>query len=160
MSGQASSVASVSGGAFFWNALLFTRALRAEGITTDLGAAIDYSRALTFIDIGEREQVRAAGMAIFVRRRDEVPVYDEVFARFWQRYELAIEPLDLEIAVEGAAGEQQQLSEVAAGEEEGLEEAAAGVAEGADASDQAGADLEDETAGSRSWSVRPPMRLR
>ena len=46
----------VSGAAFFWNALLFTRALRARGITTDLGAAIDYSRALTMIDIGDREQ--------------------------------------------------------------------------------------------------------
>lgn len=87
----------ISGSAFFWNALLFTRALRAAGLTTDIGAAIDYSRALTLIDIGEREQVRAAGLAIFVRRRDEVPVYDEVFARFWQRYELAIEPLGLDL---------------------------------------------------------------
>ena len=69
----------VSGGAFFWNALLFTRALRAAGLRTDLGAAIDYSRALTLIDIGEREQVHAAGQALFVRRRDELPVYDEVF---------------------------------------------------------------------------------
>ena len=32
----------VSGSAFFWNALLFTRALRAAGISTDIGAAIDY----------------------------------------------------------------------------------------------------------------------
>ncbi len=107
------SVTGVSGGAFFWNALLFTRALRAAGITTDIGAAIDYSRALTLVDIGDREQVRAAGAAIFVRRRDEVPVYDEVFARFWQRYELAIEPLDLEIDVEGGAGDQEQLARIA-----------------------------------------------
>ncbi len=95
MAGAGRATTGVSGGAFFWNALLFTRALRAEGITTDIGAAIDYSRALTLIDIGDREQVHAAGQAIFVRRRDEVPVYDEVFARFWQRYELAIEPLEL-----------------------------------------------------------------
>ena len=45
--------ARVSGSAFFWNALLFTRALRGEGITTDIGAAIDYSRALTLVDIGD-----------------------------------------------------------------------------------------------------------
>jgi len=92
--GRGSGASGVSGGAFFWNALLFTRALRAAGLTTDLGAAIDYSRALTLIDIGEREQVRAAGMALFARRRDEVPIYDEVFARFWQRYELALDAVD------------------------------------------------------------------
>ncbi len=85
----------VSGDAFYWNALLFTRALRASGLVTDLGAAIDWSRALTLVDIGDREQVHAAGQAIFVRRRDEVPIYDEVFERFWQRHELAITPLDL-----------------------------------------------------------------
>ena len=103
-------VPGVSGGAFFWNALLFTRALRAAGLRTDLGAAIDYSRALTLIDIGEREQVHAAGLALFVRRRDEVPVYDEVFSRFWQRYELAIEPpdLDLELPWDERAGDGQR----------------------------------------------------
>src|SRR3990170_378491 len=97
---------SVSGGAFFWNALLFTRALRAAGLSTSIGAAIDFSRALTLIDIGERDQVRAAGMAIFVRRRDEVPVYEEVFTRFWQRHELAIDPLDLDFGVELSLGDE------------------------------------------------------
>ena len=53
MSGAERPVPGISGGAFFWNALLFTRALRAQGITTDLGAAIDFSRALTLIDIGQ-----------------------------------------------------------------------------------------------------------
>jgi uncharacterized protein with von Willebrand factor type A (vWA) domain len=153
MAGPGRSVTGVSGGAFFWNALLFTRALRAQGITTDLGAAIDYSRALTLIDIGDREQVRAAGAAIFVRRRDEVPVYDEVFARFWQRYELAIEPPDLELAVETDAGDQQRLAQVAGGED------AVEAVEGARAEDDAGADAdgsppEDEDAASRSWSER------
>ena len=62
----------VSGSDFFWNALLFTRALRAAGVQTDLGAAIDYSRALTLIDIGDRDEVHAAGQTLFVRRRDEV----------------------------------------------------------------------------------------
>ena len=108
MSAPGDGSSGVSGSAFFWNALLFTRALRAEGLTTDLGAAIDYSRALTLIDIGDREQVRAAGSAIFVRRRDEVDTYHQVFDRFWTRYELAIEPpaWDLEVDVGGADHEQ------------------------------------------------------
>jgi uncharacterized protein with von Willebrand factor type A (vWA) domain len=35
--------------------------------------------------MGEREQVRGAGAAVFVRRRDDREVYDRVFDRFWRR---------------------------------------------------------------------------
>jgi uncharacterized protein with von Willebrand factor type A (vWA) domain len=122
----------VSGGAFFWNAILFTRALRAAGLTTDLGAAIDYSRALTLIDIGEREQVRAAGLALFARRRDEVPVYDEVFARFWQRYELAIDAPDWPDDLPPGIGpmERQRVHEVRTADEAAIEAAAASIGDG------------------------------
>lgn len=144
-------VLGVSGGAFFWNALLFTRALRAAGITTHIGGAIDYSRALTLIDIGDREQVRAAGLAIFVRRRDEVPVYDEVFARFWKHYELAIDPLELELPLEARAGEEARLAQLG-DEGESLAEAAEAV-EGPAAGE--GGEEADEPAGeSLSWSDR------
>ena len=63
----------------------FGRALRAAGLATDLGAAVDFARALTLIDMGERETVRAAGEAVFVRRRDDREVYGKVFARWWRR---------------------------------------------------------------------------
>jgi uncharacterized protein with von Willebrand factor type A (vWA) domain len=145
---------SVSGSAFFWNALLFTRALRSEGLTTDLGAAIDYSRALTLIDIGDREQVRAAGSAIFVRRRDEVDVYDQVFDRFWTRYELAIEPLDVEFEIDSAGADHEQVSEVGSGEGAETGEVIGGAADDEDAPEAEGAELEDETGASRSWSER------
>ena len=144
--------ARVSGSAFFWNALLFTRALRREGITTDIGAAIDYSRALTLVDIGDREQVRAAGMAIFVRRRDEVPVYDEVFARFWQRYELHIEPLELDIEIEAGTGEHEQAGEVRAGDAEQADVAAGAVSD--DDATEGDGSSDDEAAGRLSWSER------
>ncbi len=147
-----SAVVGVSGRAFFWNALLFTRALRASGITTDIGAAIDYSRALALIDIGDREQVRAAGSAIFVRRRDEVAVYDEVFARFWQRYELTIEPMALDLQSEVGAGEHEQARQVEAGGAEDAE-AVAGDTSAADDVEDDGAALE-EAAASLSWSER------
>lgn len=87
----------LSGETFFWNALLFTRALRSAGLRTDLTGAMDFARALTLVDIGDREAVHAAGMAIFVRRRDEIPVYDEVFSQFWRRHELRIKPTALDI---------------------------------------------------------------
>src|SRR5262245_5611083 len=63
----------------------FGRALRAARLSIDLGAAVDFARALTLVDIGDREQVRAAGAAIFVRRRDDRAVYDAAFNRWWRR---------------------------------------------------------------------------
>ena len=134
--------------------MLFTRALRAEGLTTDLGAAIDYSRALTLIDIGDREQVRAAGSAIFVRRRDEVDTYHQVFDRFWTRYELAIEPpaWDLEVDVAGAGHEQS--SQVGAADGEDSDDALGGVADDREGSEIEGAELKDESESARSWSER------
>jgi hypothetical protein len=154
VAGSGPSVLGVSGGAFFWNALLFTRALRSEGLTTDVGAAIDYSRALTLIDIGEREQVRAAGAAIFVRRRDEVPIYDEVFARFWQRYELAIEPPWSDLEVEAGSAGHEQATRIGTGDGEEHDEVGGGQVDEDKGSDADGAALQDETAGTRSWSER------
>jgi hypothetical protein len=63
----------------------FGRALRAAGLHVDLGAAVDYARALPLVDMGSREQVRAAGEAMFVRRRDDRPIYDAVFDRWWRQ---------------------------------------------------------------------------
>ncbi len=66
----------------------FGRALRRAGLAIDLGAEIDFARALQVIDIGDREVVRAAGAAVFTRRRDDRPVYDRVFDHYWRRRSL------------------------------------------------------------------------
>ena len=63
----------------------FGRALRSAGLAIDLGAAIDFARALALVDVGNRGIVRDAGAAVFVRRRDEREVYDRVFDLFWRR---------------------------------------------------------------------------
>jgi uncharacterized protein with von Willebrand factor type A (vWA) domain len=146
----------ISGSAFFWNALLFTRALRAAGLRTDLGGAIDYSRALTLVDIGDREQVHAAGQALFVRGRDEVPVYDEVFASFWRRYELNIGRLDpgLEMPIDGDLGDGLRLEAMKRGEGEDLEATAASILD-ADAAELSElATFQDEASAPASWSER------
>jgi len=65
----------------------FGRALRAAGLSVDLGAAIDFARALALpgVDIGRKAVVRDTGAALFVRRRDDREVYDRVFEQFWRR---------------------------------------------------------------------------
>src|SRR6478672_11398699 len=79
----------------------FGRALQAAGIQTDLGAAVDFARSLTLVDMGQRDTVRAAGQAVFVRRRDYREVYDKVFARWWRRRGRKRPPTDGPLA-EGA----------------------------------------------------------
>ncbi len=87
----------MSGRTLLGNSLLFARALRARGVPTDLAGAIDFGRALTIVEIGDRTQVHAAGAAIFVRRHDDLAVYDEVFSEFWRRHELRIPPAPVEV---------------------------------------------------------------
>ena len=77
--------AAVDGRRLLREAVGFGRALRVARLSIDLGAAVDFARALTLVDIADREQVRAAGAAIFVRRRDDRPVYDAAFDRWWRR---------------------------------------------------------------------------
>ena len=75
----------VDGRRLLGEAVGFGRALRAVGLSVDLGAAVDYARSLTLVEVGDREQVRAAGEAIFVRRRDDRAVYNAVFDRWWRQ---------------------------------------------------------------------------
>ena len=75
----------VDGRRLLREAVGFGRALRVARLSIDLGAAVDFARALTLVDIADREQVRAAGAAVFVRRRDDRPVYDAAFDRWWRR---------------------------------------------------------------------------
>ncbi|MEO8208034.1 MAG: VWA domain-containing protein [Chloroflexota bacterium] len=66
----------------------FGRELRNAGLAVDVSSEIDFARALGVIDIGDRDVVRAAGAAVFTRRRDDRPVYDRVFDRYWRRRSL------------------------------------------------------------------------
>ncbi len=82
----------VDGPLLLARAVGFARALKTAGIATDPASAIDFARSLTLVDIGDREQVRAAGATVFVRRRDDLPTYDRVFDRFWRRRGIALQP--------------------------------------------------------------------
>ncbi len=75
----------VDGRRLLGEAVGFGRSLRAARLSIDLGAAVDFARALTLVDISDREQVRAAGEAVFVRRRDDRAVYAAAFDRWWRK---------------------------------------------------------------------------
>ncbi len=75
----------VDGARLVAQAVGFGRALRAAGLPVDLGASIDFARALALVGLDERETVRAAGAAVYVRRRDDREPYDLVFERWWRR---------------------------------------------------------------------------
>jgi uncharacterized protein with von Willebrand factor type A (vWA) domain len=85
-------LAAFDGTIFLKNAVLFTRALRSAGVSTDLRGAVDFARVLTLVDIGDRAQVHAAGQAIFCRRHADLRVYDGVFDQFWRRHVARIVP--------------------------------------------------------------------
>ena len=76
--------AAVDGRRLLGQAVGFGRALRRAGLQVDLGAEIDFARALEIVDLADRRDVKAAGATVFVRRRDDRPIYDAVFERFWR----------------------------------------------------------------------------
>ena len=82
----------VDGPLLLARAVGFARALKTAGISTDPASAIDFTRSLTLVDIGDREQVHAAGATVFVRRRDDLATYDRVFDRFWRRRGMPLAP--------------------------------------------------------------------
>jgi uncharacterized protein with von Willebrand factor type A (vWA) domain len=59
------------------------RALRAEGLATTLDQELALAKALAAIDLRDREQVRWAARACFLRGPHEETAFERVFERFW-----------------------------------------------------------------------------
>ncbi len=82
----------------------FGRALRAAGLAVGTGDLLTYTSAMAPLDPGDLLDLYWAGRTTLVRRREDIPTYDEVFRRFF---------LD-----EGAPGDALRLRASAAGEVE------------------------------------------
>ncbi len=107
----------VDGRGLLRNVLTFGRELHDEGLAADLATVLDYIRALELIDVGDREEVRAAGAALFVRHRDELEPYNRAFTAFWRRRGRRrvlddVLPPDFRIADERGAEESQRRGEI------------------------------------------------
>jgi hypothetical protein len=89
----------------------FARALRAQGLSVPIGSAVLFADALARVGLGSRQAVYWAGRATLVRQIEDAPVYDRVFASFWEDHLVdgapagapAATPLTLAIDDEDAA---------------------------------------------------------
>ena len=153
----------VDGRRLLAEAVGFGRALRSAGLAVDLVAAIDFARALALVDMGVKAQVRDAGAALFVNRRDDREVYDRVFDRFWRRRGRAL-PNPRHQGAEPDAdredGEPGVSDEAADGTGATLSEIATmGVQLTTDA-DDSGAEIDGETISPDAWSRGELLRHR
>jgi uncharacterized protein with von Willebrand factor type A (vWA) domain len=69
--------------AFVRQAVAFGQVLRRAGVSTTTGQMLDFVRAVEHIDIGRRSEFREAARACLVSRKDDQPVFDQVFDWFW-----------------------------------------------------------------------------
>lgn len=71
---------------FLENILLFSRTLRRAGIPVSLEQSIDFARALTLVNIGDRDQVYHAARSLLVTRYEHLRLFETLFNRFWQAH--------------------------------------------------------------------------
>lgn len=67
------------------NILLFSRTLQRAGVPVGLQRRLDLLAALAWVDLGSREQVYHTCRSLLVSGREQLPVFDVLFARFWRR---------------------------------------------------------------------------
>lgn len=77
--------APVHGEILLANVARFGRLLRRAGLGVDSGQTATFASALTLLGFDRRGDVRAAGRAIFVRRREDGRLYEAAFDLFWRR---------------------------------------------------------------------------
>jgi len=68
----------------FRNLIRFGRLLHAAGLGVPAGRMIDVASALDHIDIGHRTDFYFALRGLLVHRRQDLPVFDEMFRAFWR----------------------------------------------------------------------------
>jgi uncharacterized protein len=65
-------------------AVAFGRALRGAGLDVPAGSVVAFVEALGAVGMARRDAVYWSGRATLVRRPEDLPVYERVFAAFWQ----------------------------------------------------------------------------
>jgi uncharacterized protein with von Willebrand factor type A (vWA) domain len=74
------------------NTLLFTRILRQAGLPVSTEQSWDFARALTMVDIGNRDQVFHAARCLLIMRQDHLRLFETLFNRFWRNHTDGLPP--------------------------------------------------------------------
>ena len=75
----------VTGSVLAGNVISFARLLRSLGLRVDPGHTRLFLEALQVTGLTRQADAKAAGRAVFVRRREELAPYDAAFDMFWRR---------------------------------------------------------------------------
>src|SRR5919197_6553008 len=73
--------------------LAFTHLLRAMGVDVSPGQALDLVRALEHAPITSREDFRGAARCTLIRRREDLPLFDQAFDFYWRNR--ALDPMSM-----------------------------------------------------------------
>src|SRR5688572_25333426 len=68
----------------FRNLIRFGRLLHAAGLDVPAGRMIDVASALDYVDIGRRSDFYHALRTLLVHRRQDLPIFDDLFRAFWR----------------------------------------------------------------------------
>ena len=68
----------------------FARLLRRAGLSVGPAESIAATQALTLVDVGERQEMRAALRAVMVHRHEDLDLFDHAFDLFWRLPEHAV----------------------------------------------------------------------
>jgi len=67
------------------NVLAFGRVLKQLGMRVSLSQVVDASRSLEFVELGSRDDFKAALRSNFVSGKEEIALFDRVFDCFWRQ---------------------------------------------------------------------------
>lgn len=104
-------------------AVSFGEALRSEGVDLAVGNVVTFVSALGCLGVGSRSKVYWAGRAALLNRHEDISVYDEVFARFWEgeaaKFPVSVEEQSISLAFDddgdgGSQGEVEESEDVVA----------------------------------------------
>jgi uncharacterized protein len=117
------------------NVLLFGRVLRGLGLDVSPGRMTDLVLALEHVSVGKKADFYHAARCLLVRRREELPVFDEAFEAFWRKPSSGVTTLDLQALGERRRFRQPRFAPPAVGATEMVPEAAPSRAAGPGADD-------------------------
>jgi uncharacterized protein with von Willebrand factor type A (vWA) domain len=73
-----------SRGSLLHNIVLFARVLRNAGVEVGATQVHDFAHALKFINVGRRQEVKDAARSLFVRRREDIAIFNRAFDLYWR----------------------------------------------------------------------------